>query len=73
MVTTYRAAAKFIEKTHDLIPTMICTNVSFVGSTTLAEGIDAAWSKTYGWRHCDQVGAGSVAGRLAGSRKLGLI
>ncbi len=36
MVATYRAAAKFIEKTHDLYPTMIYTNVSFVGSTALA-------------------------------------
>src|SRR6266849_1402909 len=33
MVATYRAAAKFIEKTHDLFPGMIYTNVSFVGST----------------------------------------
>jgi len=37
MVATYRAAAKFIEKTHDLIPGMIYTNVSFVGSTELAD------------------------------------
>jgi branched-chain amino acid transport system substrate-binding protein len=37
MVATYRAAAKFIEKTHDLYPGMIYTNVSFVGSTELAE------------------------------------
>jgi branched-chain amino acid transport system substrate-binding protein len=37
MVATYRAAAKFIEKTRDLNPTMIYTNVSFVGSTALAE------------------------------------
>jgi ABC-type branched-subunit amino acid transport system substrate-binding protein len=37
MVATYRAAAKFIEKTHDLYPGMIYTNVSFVGSTALAE------------------------------------
>jgi len=37
MVPTYRAAAKFIEKTRDLYPTMIYTNVSFVGSTTLAD------------------------------------
>jgi branched-chain amino acid transport system substrate-binding protein len=36
MVATYRAAAKFIEKTHDLYPRMIYTNVSFVGSTALA-------------------------------------
>jgi ABC-type branched-subunit amino acid transport system substrate-binding protein len=37
MVATYRAAAKFIEKTRDLFPGMIYTNVSFVGSTALAE------------------------------------
>jgi len=37
MVATYRAAAKFIEKTKDLNPGMIYTNVSFVGSTALAE------------------------------------
>src|SRR5690242_5906552 len=36
MVPTYRAAAKFIEKTRDLNPDMICTSVSFVGSTALA-------------------------------------
>ena len=37
MVPTYRAAAKFIEKTRDTYPGMIYTNVSFVGSTALAE------------------------------------
>jgi ABC-type branched-subunit amino acid transport system substrate-binding protein len=37
MVPTYRAAAKFIEKTRDLFPGMIYTNVSFVGSSALAE------------------------------------
>ncbi|WP_295851285.1 ABC transporter substrate-binding protein [Tardiphaga sp.] len=37
MVASYRAAAKFIEKTRDLYPAMIYTNVSFVGSTALAE------------------------------------
>jgi ABC-type branched-subunit amino acid transport system substrate-binding protein len=36
MVPTYRAAAKFIEKTRDLFPAMIYTSVSFVGSTALA-------------------------------------
>jgi ABC-type branched-subunit amino acid transport system substrate-binding protein len=36
MVPTYRAAAKFIEKTRDLFPSMIYTSVSFVGSTALA-------------------------------------
>jgi len=37
MVSTYRAAAKFIEKTRDAHPGMIYSNVSFVGSTALAE------------------------------------
>jgi len=37
MVATYRAAAKFIERTHDQFPGMIYTNVSFVGSTALAD------------------------------------
>jgi hypothetical protein len=36
MVPAYRAAAKFIEKTRDIYPAMIYTNVSFVGSTALA-------------------------------------
>ena len=37
MVPTYRAAAKFIEKTRDLYPDTIYTSVSFVGSTALAD------------------------------------
>jgi branched-chain amino acid transport system substrate-binding protein len=37
MVATYRAAAKFIEKTRDAYPGMIYSNVSFVGSTPLAD------------------------------------
>jgi branched-chain amino acid transport system substrate-binding protein len=37
MVPTYRAAARFIEKTRDMFPGLIYTNVSFVGSTALAE------------------------------------
>ena len=37
MVPTYRAAAKFIEKTRDSYPDMIYTSVSFVGSTALAD------------------------------------
>ncbi len=37
MVAAYRAAAKFIEKTRDLYPGMIYSNVSFVGSTALSE------------------------------------
>ncbi|MGA2998202.1 ABC transporter substrate-binding protein [Bradyrhizobium sp.] len=37
MVATYRAATKFIEKTHDQFPGLVYTNVSFVGSTALAD------------------------------------
>lgn len=37
MVGTYRACAKFIEKTRDAIPGLTYTNVSFVGSTALAD------------------------------------
>jgi branched-chain amino acid transport system substrate-binding protein len=37
MVGTYRACAKFIEKTKDLVPGLTYTNVSFVGSTALAD------------------------------------
>src|SRR5262249_6175076 len=37
MVATYRAAAKFIERTRDAYPGLIYTNVSFVGSSALAE------------------------------------
>ena len=36
MVPTYRAAARFIEKTRDRYPNMIYASVSFVGSTALA-------------------------------------
>jgi branched-chain amino acid transport system substrate-binding protein len=37
MAAIYRAAAKFIEKTHDFFPGMIYTNVSGVGGTALAD------------------------------------
>jgi ABC-type branched-subunit amino acid transport system substrate-binding protein len=37
MVANARAAAKFIEKTRDLIPGLIYTNVSSVGGSALAE------------------------------------
>lgn len=37
MVATYRAAAKFIEKTHTYYPGLIYSNVSFVGSTSLKD------------------------------------
>jgi ABC-type branched-subunit amino acid transport system substrate-binding protein len=45
MVSTYRAAARFIEKTKDLFPTMIYSNVSFVGSTALAEELKLLGSR----------------------------
>jgi branched-chain amino acid transport system substrate-binding protein len=45
MVPTYRAAARFIEKTHDLFPGMIYTNVSFVGNTALAQELVLLGSK----------------------------
>jgi branched-chain amino acid transport system substrate-binding protein len=45
MVATYRAAAKFIEKTRDLYPDMIYTNVSFVGSTALSEELTLLGSR----------------------------
>jgi ABC-type branched-subunit amino acid transport system substrate-binding protein len=37
MAATYRAAAKFIEKTRDAFPGLIYTNVSFVGSSALKD------------------------------------
>ena len=37
MVASYRAAAKFIEKTKDAIPGLTYSNVSFVGSTSLRD------------------------------------
>ena len=37
MTATYRAAAKLIEKTRDLFPGLIYTNVSAVGPSSLAE------------------------------------
>jgi branched-chain amino acid transport system substrate-binding protein len=37
MTATPRAAAKFIEKTHDLFPGMIYTDVSVVGASEIAE------------------------------------
>jgi branched-chain amino acid transport system substrate-binding protein len=37
MAAVYRAAAKFIEKTHDLFPGLIYTNVSGTGGTALAD------------------------------------
>src|SRR5262252_2377245 len=45
MVGTYRAAARFIEKTRDISPPLIYTNVSFVGSTALSEELMLLGSK----------------------------
>jgi len=45
MVASYRAAAKFIEKTRDLYPDLIYTNVSFVGSTALADELSLLGSR----------------------------
>jgi ABC-type branched-subunit amino acid transport system substrate-binding protein len=40
MVAAYRPAARFIERVRDMYPKMIFTNVSFVGSTALAEELN---------------------------------
>ena len=45
MVATARAAANFIAKTHDRMPGLIYTNVSFVGSTALARELMALGPK----------------------------
>jgi ABC-type branched-subunit amino acid transport system substrate-binding protein len=37
MISAYRPAAKFIEKTRDLFPGMLYSNISFVGATVLAD------------------------------------
>jgi branched-chain amino acid transport system substrate-binding protein len=37
MAASYRAASKFIEKTRDLVPGLIYTNISGVGGTSLAD------------------------------------
>jgi ABC-type branched-subunit amino acid transport system substrate-binding protein len=37
LMATYRAAAKFIEKTHEAFPDLIYTNPSVVGSSSLRE------------------------------------
>ena len=41
MVAAYKAAARFIEKMRDRSPDMVFTNVSFVGSTALADELVA--------------------------------
>ena len=45
MVATYKAAARFIEKVKAERPEMIFTNVSFVGSTALADELISAGPK----------------------------
>jgi hypothetical protein len=59
MVPTYRAAAKFIEKTRDSYPDMIYTSVSFVGSTALADEL-MLLGKVCNWSHRH---AGRAGGR----------
>jgi ABC-type branched-subunit amino acid transport system substrate-binding protein len=61
MVATYRAAARFIEKTRDLYPAMIYSNVSFVGSTALADEL-----KLLGARYANGVIVTQVVPAVAG-------
>jgi branched-chain amino acid transport system substrate-binding protein len=61
MIATYRAAAKFIERTHNLFPGMIFANVSFVDGTALAEEL-----KLLGPRYCKGVIVTEVAPAVAG-------
>jgi ABC-type branched-subunit amino acid transport system substrate-binding protein len=61
MVATYRAAARFIEKTRDLYPAMIYSNVSFVGSTALADEL-----KLLGPRYANGVIVTQVVPAVAG-------
>jgi branched-chain amino acid transport system substrate-binding protein len=65
MVPTYRAAAKFIEKTRDLFPGLIYSNVSFVGSTALAEEL-----MLLGSRYADGVMVTQVVPALGGYSSL---
>ena len=65
MVAAYRAAARFIEKTRDLYPGMIYTNVSFVGSTALAEEL-----MLYGARYANGVIVTQVVPAVAGYSSL---
>ena len=53
MVPTYRAAAKFIEKTRDLFPGMIYISVSFVGSTALANELMQLGKEICNRSYCD--------------------
>jgi ABC-type branched-subunit amino acid transport system substrate-binding protein len=61
MIATDRAAAKFIEKTHDAVPGLIYANISAVGSTSLATEL-----KLLGTKYTEGVivtqGVPSVAG-----------
>lgn len=45
MIATYRAAARFIGRTKDHFPKLIYTNISFVGSTALADELMLLGSK----------------------------
>ena len=68
MVATYRAAARFIEKTRDLYPGMIYSNVSFVGSTALAEELKLLGPRYSQRRDRDAGGAGGVGLFVGGAR-----
>lgn len=62
MVATYRAAAKFIEKTREAMPDLIYTNVSAVGATSLAEEL-----KLLGPKFADGVIVTQITPAVAGS------
>ncbi len=68
MVATYRAAARFIEKTRDLYPSMIYSNVSFVGSTALADELKLLGAALRQRRHRHPGGAGGVGLFVGGAR-----
>jgi ABC-type branched-subunit amino acid transport system substrate-binding protein len=65
MVPTYRAAARFIEKTRDVVPGLIYSNVSFVGSTALAEEL-----KLLGPKYADGVIVTQVVPAIEGYSSL---
>jgi branched-chain amino acid transport system substrate-binding protein len=67
MVASYRAAAKFIEKTRDAYPDMIYTNVSFVGGTALAQELSLL-----GKRFADGVIVTQVVPSIEGSSSIAL-
>ena len=60
MSASYRAAAKFIEKTRALYPEMIFTSISGVGGSSLAEELKLLGPTLYGRGPCDPGRAGGV-------------